>query len=101
MALPVQWSWVDRRITLLVCQTLQYLNLVMPILHLSVQCSALCSRQILGFLASEQLLPDPAMVGLSVAQVWALDKTKGAMPCLTGGIGQLVTTRQRAFAGLV
>jgi hypothetical protein len=81
--------------------TLQRLNLVVPILHLSVQCSALYSCQVLGFLASEELLPGPAMIGLGIAQVWALDKTKGAMPYLTGSIGQLVTARQRAFASLV
>jgi len=82
-------------------QMLQRLNLVVPILYVSVQRSALCGCQVSGFLASEQLLPGTAMVGLSIAQVRALDKTKTAMPGLTGAIGQLVTTRQRAFAGLV
>jgi len=81
-------------------QMLQRLNLVVPILHVSVQRSALCGCQVSGFLASEQLLPGTAMVGLGVAQVRSLDKTKTTMPGLTGAIGQLVTTRQRAFAGL-
>jgi hypothetical protein len=53
VALPVQWSWVDRRIALLVRQTLQRLNLVAPILHISVQGNALHSRQVLGCLASK------------------------------------------------
>src|SRR5712691_8311346 len=101
LPLPVRWSWADRPMALRLRQTLQRLNLVVPILHVSVQRSALCGCQSPGFHASEQFLLGTAVVGLGVAQVRALDKTKTAMPGLTGGIRQLVTTRQRAFAGLV
>ena len=49
----------------------------------------------------EQLLPGAAIVCLGVAQVWEFDETKGAMPRLAGGIGELVHARQGPFASLM
>src|SRR4029453_15517926 len=49
----------------------------------------------------EQLLLGAAIVGLGVAQVWEFDETKGAMPRLAGGIGELVHARQGPFTSLM
>src|SRR5262245_26812417 len=49
----------------------------------------------------EQLLPGAAIIGLGVAQVWEFDETKGTMPRLAGGIGELVHARQGLFASLM
>jgi hypothetical protein len=61
----------------------------------------LCGRQSSLLFASEQLLSGTAIVSLGVAQVGALDKAKGTVPGLTGGISQLVTSRESTFAVLV
>src|SRR4030095_7925930 len=46
----------------------------------------------------KDLLPGAAIVCLGVAQIWEFDETKGAMPRLAGGIGELVHARQGPFA---